>query len=90
MTTVQIDVPDRLALPFVNLDALRREIYEDFVLGMRQRGDISLGEAAELLGVTKRGAIELLGKKGLALINADPDDTVEGRERLSSDRSSTK
>jgi predicted HTH domain antitoxin len=86
MTTVQIEVPDRLAKPFIDVEALRREIYEDFVLGMRQRGDISIGEAAELLGVTKRGAIELLGKKGLALINADPEDTAEGRERLVSAR----
>ena len=70
MPTIAIDIPEDLAETFSTLDELRQTVYEDFIIEQRQQGKISLGRAAELLGITYTELFDLLGKKGLSFINA--------------------
>ncbi len=50
MPAITVEIPDDLAVNFDTPEAIRRALFEDFVIGQRQRGVISLGKAAELLG----------------------------------------
>lgn len=74
MATIKIEVPDEILESFENLDEVRKIIYEDFIIEQRQNGNISLGKAAELLGITYTEFFDLLGKKGLSFINATKDE----------------
>ena len=77
MTTVTIDIPDELAEHFDSIDEIRRTVYEDFIIEQRQQGNLSLGQAADLLGITYTEFFDLLGQKGLSFINATSDELDE-------------
>ncbi|MCP4399031.1 MAG: hypothetical protein GY801_17235 [bacterium] len=62
----QETMPADIAESFETLDDLRRTMYEDFVIEQRQRGNISLGRAAELLGISYQAFYNLFGEKGLS------------------------
>lgn len=47
---------------------------EYIVLGLYQEGRISGGKAAELLGVTKHGFVDLLARKGLDYFRLTPEE----------------
>ena len=74
MATISIEIPDELVESFNNVDELQKTVYEDFVIEQRQNGNISLGRAAELLGITYTEFFDLIGKKGLSFINAPSDE----------------
>lgn len=82
MPAITIDVPADIAERFETLDDLRRTVYEDFVIEQRQRGNISLGRAAELLNMSYRAFFELLGEKGLSFINASPQECDESYQHF--------
>jgi predicted HTH domain antitoxin len=77
MITVTIEIPDELVEQFNTIEEIRRTIYEDFIIEQRQRGNLSLSQAAGLLGITYTEFFELLGKKGFSFINATPDELNE-------------
>lgn len=80
-----LTLPEELTQNFPSVEALRRTVYEDFIIEQRQSGAISLSKAAELLGVTYGEFFALLGRKGLSFINAAPDeltDSYRNFERL--------
>lgn len=77
MTTIMIDIPDELAEQFGSMDEIRRTVLEDFIIEQRQQGNLSLGQAAELLGISYTEFFDLLGKKGLSFINATVDEVEE-------------
>ncbi len=77
MATITIDVPDEMLESFDSLEQVQQTLYEDFVIEQRQQGNISLGRAAELLGITYTEFFDLLGKKGLSFINATPREIKE-------------
>jgi len=52
MPAITVDIPDDLAANFDTPEAIRQALFEDFVIEQRQRGAISLGKAAELLGIS--------------------------------------
>ena len=70
MATITIDVPDEMLESFDSLEQVQKTLYEDFIIEQRQQGNISLGRAAELLGISYTDFFDLLGKKGLSFINA--------------------
>lgn len=72
MATVTVEIPEDIANRFESLDSLRRTIYEDFIIEQRQQGNLSTGEAADLLGIAYSEFFDLLGNKGLSFINAGP------------------
>ena len=82
MTTVTIEIPDEILDHFDDLNDVRRAVYEDFIIEQRQRGNISLGRAAELLGRTYTEFFELLGQKGLSFINANRKELDESYQRF--------
>ena len=82
MTVVTIEIPDDIANRFESLDMLRRTLYEDFIIGQRQSGNLSFGEAAELLNITYPEFFELLGERGLTVINAEPGELESSYQRF--------
>lgn len=82
MTLVTLEIPDELAAHFESVQALRRTLYEDFIIEQRQRGRLSLGEAAELLDLTYSEFFMLLGQKGLSFINTEPSELHASYERF--------
>lgn len=83
MPAVTVQIPDELAARFDTPEALERALFEDFVVEQRQQGHISLGKAAELLGVNQSGLLRMLAARGLGPINADADDQARSWERFS-------
>jgi predicted HTH domain antitoxin len=77
MPAITVEIPDDLAANFDTPEAIRRALFEDFVIEQRQSGVISLGKAAELLGLTYAAFFDLIGQKGLSPINASPEGLAE-------------
>jgi predicted HTH domain antitoxin len=77
MATISIEIPDEILESFKDEDEIRKTIYEDFVIEQRQNGNISLGKAAELLGITYSEFFNLVGNKGLSYINASKGELEE-------------
>ena len=82
MATITIDVPDEMLESFDSLEQVQQTLYEDFVIEQRQQGNISLGRAAELLGITYTEFFDLLGKKGLSFINTTPQELNESYQNF--------
>jgi predicted HTH domain antitoxin len=82
VTTITLDIPDEISRKFSDLEDLRRTVFEDLVIEQRQAGSISLGKAAELLGISYGDYLLLLGQKGLSFINADPGELELSRRRF--------
>ena len=82
MTTITMDIPDAVTTLFATIEELRRTRYADLVIAQRQQGKLTLGEAAQLLGVTHTEFLELLGRKGLSFINATPAEIREDERQF--------
>lgn len=82
MPAITVDIPDDLAANFETPEAIRPALFEDFVIEQRQRGAISLGKAAELLGISYPEVFDLLSSKGLSPINASHQDLDESYRRF--------
>jgi predicted HTH domain antitoxin len=87
MPAVTVQIPDELAACFDTPEALERALFEDFVIEQRleeiRQGHISLGKAAELLGLNQSTLLGILAARGLGPINADADDLARSWERFS-------
>jgi len=82
MAVITIEVPDDITEHFETPDEIHRVLYEDFIVLQRQQGNLSLGRAAELLGITYTEFFDLLGKKGLSFVNSTSDETEESYQRF--------
>lgn len=80
MRTITVDLPEDVLDNFANVDEIRKAIYEDFIIAQRQKGHISLGRAAELLGLSYTEFFDLLGRKGLSFINANKAELEESQQ----------
>ncbi len=67
MQTIQIKIPD-----FV--DIAPKEIVFTLASKLYEEGKLSIGQAAELAGVSKRIFMELLGNYGVSIFNYDAED----------------
>lgn len=67
MKTVSLKIPDT-----VELDD--REIAMIVASNLYEKGKLSLGQAAELAGLSKRTFVELLGKYDVSVFNYPPSD----------------
>lgn len=79
--TIQINIPDEIVAHYHNLEAVEREVYVDFILHERQKGTISLGRAAELLGISYVECYELLVAKGLPITNVSQEEQEDDYRR---------
>jgi len=62
-----LNIPD-----FVNLD--EKDITMTLASRLYEEGKLSLGQAAELIGLSKRTFVELLGKYNVSMFNYPPTD----------------
>ena len=62
MPTLTIELPD-----FINIEL--KEIKLLLAAKLYEEGKLSLGQAAELVGVSKRTLMELLGQYGVSIFN---------------------
>jgi predicted HTH domain antitoxin len=67
MKTLTINIPD-------TLDLDNRELAMLVATQLYEKGKMSLGQAAELVGMTKRAFAELLGQYGVSIINHPASD----------------
>ncbi len=69
-TTYQINLPENLKITDFDLKMLvASKLYED--------GRLSTGQAADVVGVSKRTFVELLGKYNVSLFSQDLSDLEE-------------
>ena len=75
--TLQIVFPKDL-LALLGAQPQAAETAKEFViLGLYQESRISGGKAAELLGLTRRGFVSLLARKGMDYFRLTPDEWEE-------------
>ncbi len=67
MRTVKFNLPD-------NLELDEHEVAMLLATRLYEQGKLSLGQAAELVGLTKRTFAELLGKYGVSIFNHPASD----------------
>ncbi len=67
MKTLKFNIPD-------TLDLDEREVYMLLATKLYEQGKLSLGQAAELAGLTKRTFAELLGKYNVSIFNYPASD----------------
>ena len=71
---ITLEIPDAIAEHYATGDELKRTIFENLVLNEFQKGLLSIGQSAQLLGLTYEGFIELLGEHKLSFITATPQE----------------
>ena len=70
MKTLTLNLPDFLEVDTKDLKLLiASKLYES--------GKLSIGQAAEIVGITKRAFIELLGNYNVSLFNLTPEELEE-------------
>jgi predicted HTH domain antitoxin len=76
-TTLHISLPKEF-VDLLGAQPQAAETAKEFIiLGLYQEGRISGGKAAELLGVTRRGLIALLARKGIDYFRFTPEELAE-------------
>lgn len=67
MTTLTLNLPKTVQFE-------ERELVLILAAKLYERGKLSLGQAAELAGLSKRAFMEILGDYGVSIFNYSPDD----------------
>lgn len=67
MKTITLNLPD-------NLDMENQDISMILASNLYQTGKLSLGQAAEMVGLSKRAFAELLGKFNISIFNFPPSE----------------
>ncbi len=67
MKTLVLNIPD-------TVDIDDKEAHMTLAIGLYQKGKLSLGQAAELVGLSKAAFMELLGTHGVSIFNHSADD----------------
>jgi predicted HTH domain antitoxin len=75
MTTITLQVPD-------SLGEHQNDTIRFIAAKLYESGKLSLGQAAEMAGLTKRTFAELLGDYGVSLLNYPVSDIVADAERI--------
>jgi predicted HTH domain antitoxin len=70
MNTLTLNIPD-------NINLEDSEALKILAVGLYGKGTLSLGQAAEMVGVSKRSFIEVLGDYGVSVINYSPEELDE-------------
>ncbi len=74
---ITLDIPDDIAENYTSDDELKRSMLESVVLDEFQKGLLSIGQSAQLLGLTYEEFIEMIGKHRLPFITATPEELAE-------------
>lgn len=82
LTTIQIKIPEILSENYHTPREMEQSFYEDIIIGEYQKGQISIREAAKLIGVTYEGFMEWLGKRKISFINATQQELKQDYEQF--------
>lgn len=85
---IQIEVPDELHgtdLEEKFLSTAQEVLQEQIVLRLFEKGEISSGYAAHLLRMTRYDFIEMLGKRGIPVINYGSKEEIKQEFRAVDD-----
>jgi len=83
MAILHIECPDELLnLPEQTTASLESMAREGLMIRLYERGLISSGWAAEVLGFSRRAFLDLLGQHGVSVFDEDTDLEVESRHGL--------
>lgn len=72
MTTVQILVPDRLVERYGSEEAASARFSEAAIIELLRQGEMTSGEAAEALQLTRRDVLELMASRDIPVANYPP------------------
>jgi predicted HTH domain antitoxin len=75
MTTITLQVPDSLA-------EYQKDTVRFIAAKLYESGKLSLGQAAEMAGLSKRTFAELLGDYNVSLINYSIEDIIEDASKF--------
>jgi len=75
MTTTTLQVPD-------SLGEYQNDTIRFIAAKLYESGKLSLGQAAEMAGLTKRTFAELLGDYGVSLLNYPVSDMLDDADRI--------
>jgi predicted HTH domain antitoxin len=78
MTRIQFDCPDDL-LAGKDPARLAKLAQEAFLVRIYQLGQISSGRASEILHISRREFLDLLGEHGVSIFDEDMDVEAEAR-----------
>lgn len=67
MKTLVLNIPE-------TLDLDDKEALMVLAAGLYERGRLSLGQAADLVGISKRSFMEMLSSYGVSVFNYSPED----------------
>ncbi|MEZ4677017.1 MAG: UPF0175 family protein [Caldilineaceae bacterium] len=81
---ITLEIPDDIAENYPTDGELKRTMLENIVINEFQKGLLSIGQSAELLGLTYEGFIELLGEHRLPFITATPEELEASYQAFSS------
>ena len=73
MTTLTLNLPKTVHLE-------ERELVMILATKLYEQGKLSLGQAAELAGLSKRAFMEILGNYGVSIFNYSPDELEKDLE----------
>ncbi len=80
MTTLHIRLPDEIAHDLtLNQDALTDLAREALLVQLYARGEIASGTAAQILGISRRAFLDLLGHYGVSIFDEQIDLAAETR-----------
>ena len=75
MTTITLQVPD-------SLGEYQNDTIRFIAAKLYESGKLSLGQAAEMAGLSKRTFAELLGDYGVSLLNYPVSDMLDDADRI--------
>jgi hypothetical protein len=78
MTQIQIDCPDDL-LAGESMPTLANLAQQAFLVRLYQLGQVSSGKAAEILHVSRRRFLEILGEYGVSIFDEEMNIEAEAR-----------
>lgn len=75
MQAITIEIPDEIVKNYHTIDNLKQVIYDDFVAFEYQKGNISIREGVEMLGITyEQFMVDFLGKRKIPFINGNTEE----------------
>lgn len=75
MKAIAIHIPEEIAENYADIDRLKQVIIEDVVAGEYQKGNISIRQGANILGLTyEEFMVDFLGKRRLSFISGTADE----------------
>jgi len=78
----ELELPEELRELFESEEAATRAAREALVLDLLNRGEISQGKAAELLGIDRWELLDLMAKHGLPVLAQTPEELASDVEAL--------